>query len=947
MPIYQNQYTNTLPLASNLIDSDGFDFIQDHNHLNWISFIDASINSKHKDRKVAFQEFIYIMLYYRNRAFNGFKFPHNHIYSKVLKYFVDTEYNTTQENVNAEIVLTKTINNINFDESFKSPKNIHGEQLFVIDSLNNLTVKPKQNILSKLPKLSDDSSEITKKIRIALSVGHTTIGFFQETATLFAQYYLMKQLTTICGHTFQFDKPLLGLGHNYQSKIVEYDFDNDVISNNSIILSNRTNNIINNVNKPKNDLPYFFNSLVKGLLDENFLVSFNNLNQGNEEKMWFSYFIRLLDPVRPLGVFEQVGFHGNTNKFYENWWGTTNFPNVNDKVAIKIINNIKNDFLSDLLVTILSGNGVPDFNGNINTNNRPFVGQVIKFSNNSADKVRLIDKARQTYEKIRNITLKVLEYEVFYMMRVLYPDSKKISKNVILASGIGQTSTSILSIQDFGLPYFNYDISNGLSASMTNITPKPNATNEYKIDLNENHAMHLGVYALDLENYTQNWNNTSFISKFKISLVLLDKKGAEIWVNDFKFKFVPSKLGASNFAFGGQSIVPEVATNQDVIRFYHNFSLGGTTTSELIAEYYKDNCELILRKFTTTELDRIGLRNIAYLKFQVESGKTNHPTSYTTINGQTVSQQVCEELLTLVSFYNDEKPSFFIDDVLFGNDTFQLYIPNFNNLSNLLKEQLKTNKKSYDTLVMGINEKLTLKYLFDLLRLDANQSNSTLKVVEILPPILRGSYIGEKNSGNNTSEKIVPNKNVKPKFVNGANPTSSDNDDLLRYSRVKLEFYPNKNFPNIADKIQVRIDIKSFVSPSPSYLYSKISQTSESLNKYNELRPMPASMEQQPDYVLQNVIANNQILAMMRSFGLLEGIVNKIIYILYTFPDYEYTPYEKLYIKNQILQWLPPPESTEANLVICIDEVYTTPPFGSLLAPSITLNDYYLMKNDW
>lgn len=98
------------------------------------------------------------------------------------------------------------------------------------------------------------------------------------------------------------------------------------------------------------------------------------------------------------------------------------------------------------------------------------------------------------------------------------------------------------------------------------------------------------------------------------------------------------------------------------------------------------------------------------------------------------------------------------------------------------------------------------------------------------------------------------------------------------------------------------------------------------------------------DYHMVNTIANNQILAMLRSFGMLEAVLRKMIAILDFDSEFKnrYTENEKNYIKNQLKVWLP--DVNEVSLtdnIVCKDEQYPT---VILSVADISLTSYFILK---
>lgn len=907
MAFFQNESTQTTLLLPPVFSTDGRDLISNPTIHNWTDFLS---DSRHTDRKRAFQEFVFILLYYRNRSFKAFssgssKFPHNLLYEKVLQYYVET----------TPLVISTALTTL-------APKNASGNPIFQVQSATNLLVAPVSGLTAPadyLPALRIDSNAIAREVNIGLATGVTSLGFFQEVSTLFAYFYLIRQMILINGYEFRFYAPLVGnpsSSLNWMANPVYRYIDEDNYRNPTstlpTVVSVRTNRIMAEINYPATDLPYFYNSAIATLASAGFNIPPTLTTDA--EKVFMAYFVKLLDPFRSLGVLNTLSSSILSLPTINTGVATSSNRNaiLMDPAGVVISSSGENTFIADLIVTMRSGNaGIKDLAGNpvaAGASTRSFYNPPVPYAIGT-----YVTEARKEiktiYDDLQSVIQSTVNNESNCMLKILYRDYSGVPNNTILASGVGSVSISLFGIKNFGLPYFNYKLDANSVASPTN-------SKSSIIDITKNQAVHIGVYALDLFS-----GSAGMPSNFSIQVDATET---------YKFKFVPEQpsLGDINISPVPLSSVSNpdfynvFDATANVWRYYKAMTVATTIIKqiELVAEYDVARRDLRFRKFTSADLVVYGISSTKSLTYTITSNSIPHPYS--------AGNFIHEELLTLVSIFEDQSPRVFSDDAIYDNDTFQLYnLPNITSPHNFRG----INTISYNRLLTDPNEKNAVKFIFDSLKNDlANSTNNTT----LLPPVLVGGFVGKKPiSSTVSSEKVITDDSYKFKFSAGANSegtgysTAEKNRiSVLKYSAAEFEITPNVLPPNIPTGVNIKLKIKSYVSPAKSFLETQYTGSGPDDTLFTTLK--------------SGLITSNQILAMLRSFGLLEGLVQRMLEILNASATYSVP--EKTYITDKLKEWLPDSTNTAAtDAIICIDEIV---PGATLRVADISLTNYYLLK---
>lgn len=935
MGFFQNNFTLTIPIVSSELSDLGNDryigLVPDptpgaplgsmvNAYLNgWDDFIS---HQNHIERREAFQEFIFIMFYSRNRRLYKAKFPHNVLYDKVLKYFVETNPLTVTAlpawggsfTTEAPAFGASPSDNI-FEEDFSGD---YG------------TVRPINIAPSHLPALKPtvDINNIRRQIMIDILNGNTSIGFFQEVAAVFAYFYLIRQMVKINGHNWIFDN-VFGGGYSsltFNSRVVERQDSTETYGS---TVSIRTNSIITEIDlKSKVELPYFFNSLMNKLASIGFNVPIrpdsgtitSSLYPTDADKFYIAQIVKILDPIRPLGGSATTHERTPSGSYaFNRLNGLTSKLSIDYSVpplGIKVGEVNYNSFFGDLFNVIKCNHGIyPPLSPGAPTF---YTSPSISYSSTTMGPV-IDNDLKPIYDDIQVVVQAALQEEIRGFLSILLGDlnSTSIPESVIIGAGVGHTSISILGIQNFGLPFFNYKVD-----SDTKVFQKNEKVSS--IDIKKKQVIHIGVYGLDLINGTS--------SKLEIKV---DSIGT------FKFEFPPGISTDLNFRTDIK-VIPESIGDPNISLFYSQentidnskdyfakYTLIGSTTPRvfLVAKYYYARRDLVFRKFTDIEIDsyNIGSNSIKSIEYSITSNSIDPPP------------RNYEEFLTLISIFEDESPdsNLISDSAIYKSDTFELFRANQSNP--VLPEQ---NKNSYDNLFNSRSDARTLEIIFDALKIDSSLTPGNEKVTLNLPSLL-GSFVGQV-SNLNDDRIIIADQTYSPKF----NPSTNNQRDIdqyplnvsekalyniLKYSFGKITIIPTLNStpPAALDvNLSIDLDIISHVNPSISHLDTAYSWSSQDLGVLNTKK--------------NGVASNNQILAMLRSYGLLEGIVKRMYEILDDYPDTKYNVSEKAYIKDRLKKWLPEQGTSEADDLKCQDE-----DFGAVspnLALDISLNEYYQLK---
>lgn len=928
MTFFQNSNTLTSPVPPvPPLTTIGFDSIPSVLNTDWGYFLSNPI---HSERREAFKEFVYLMVYHRNRGLEGVKFPHNVLFEKVLKFYVKTTPSPST--------------------GFPIPTNDNGTAIFTETTVGGIsTYSPTSTtlvdttpVLREQPTTADPTPtpvDIQMEVNIALATGNTSVGFFEEVATLFAHFYLMRQLTIFNGHSFEFNSTLFGSSGNYESKVIRKAIDEDrYVSSPSIapILSARTMTIINKVDVVPSIRPYFFNSLFDTLLSLGFQIPSTPITTPlagyaystvDHEKIFLAYFVKVLDPTRFMGFkfsprpvsvsgaafsISPMIFRGSPHG--TNWDLKNTITSVPRGAFGDFLSKTQNSFIKDLFILIRSGNYVPDLGGAGGNSyssvpKRPFFinSTSLPFGTSLND---IYPMVQRIYKELTDTTQRAIQLESQAILSYFFDRSDIDAQNTILASGIGETTVSILGIRNWGLPFFNYEMATNGDLSLTNSS----STN---VSLEKRVAFHVGVYALDLSGAPP--------SKFEIKV-----DGIE----NYKFLFIPEPLSAG--VTDDLKISPVSIPYTSGIAFYNIYNstteiwsyyriiprivASGSGVPELIAEYHVKKRDLIFREFSPYEIKSIydfksiyGSRNSKPIEYKVQSSKR--------------SDLVTEELLTLISIYEDLYPGIISDDSIYENDTFQLY--------GSFASGLGLNGPSYNRLLTSTNEVKGLQLIFDLI-------DDGAYAVNFLPPVLVGSYVGQiptSSTGISAtgSSAVIADTSYQPKYSAGTNsevtgvPIGQEAIfSAIKYSWGQFTLTQTPAYPAIPNTIDVQIEIKSFVNPSISYLESNINPSTTPVI-INGISTTPSQIL--IDKKVGGAV-NNQVLAMLRSFGLLEGVVEKIKVMAASHPA-------NAAILTKLDDWLPAVGSTSADAILCIDEVLSG---ATVLAANMRLSEYYALR---
>lgn len=902
MSFFQNKNTFTTILSTLVTAGDDYTPLD-----SWNDFLTSPF---HAQRKLAFQEFIYIMYYCNNRTINGREFPHNDICNKTLHFFVKKDLS---------IISPPT----------KIPQNGSDLNIFTLSGVGSNELYDPVDSIDHLPALRDttEASFIKDEITAALIANETSLGIFQEMLNIFAYYYLVKRLALLNDYLWVFDHNLVG----DRSGIVaaKYPFNFNI----------RKNAIISNINVTPSLRPYIYNTLLKVLTDNNFNTittpypasSVMILNNLNDLKMTF--FTMFFDPFKYMGV--RSGMYSVDN--YE--WAGGLEPRKN-KINIEMDSTIGwrtvdrfNRFIYDFYKVMSNGNRsdnpvpLPYTESDPSKSNN--LGRYLSDSGSVVDggkqylgnnelstaltKNNILSSIYSLIQQIQLETQHAIEYETGAMSNILLSDIFNKPKNIILASGQGNTTTSLFGIQCFGVPFFKYKLSSDCVVSGTNELP-----NFYTISNTNKNIIHIAVTGLDLNTDTSKIVLTGLSNeKFEFELIPLSSSTKN-------YSIQPINTSLSNFICTIDSLTKNASYYKRVVV---TGLVGGVSTpisqDILIAQYINATQDLIFPKFPESELLSYGIPLQRTINVYMESG--------------IATDNRVEEFQLLLSAFEDQspQPKLFSTDALYKLGTFQLV-----NTPNLPTE----NKASYNRMFSSLQDKNTIRYIFDCLKRDFVYSTN-LTTLEI--PNLKGSFVGKLISGNNP--RVGEDFSYAPKFTGGIDEIISPSDininkawyNLLKYSYAKINIEPGtasmSSVVGVSSAIQIRthrisIEINSFVSPDQSNLDTKYNTGSPEKTLY---------------LAKKGSGSNNQMLAMLRSFGLLEAIVNKMINLLTNDYGTFYTEDEKSYITDKLKTWYPDPPNplTATNLigsnVVCKDNNSSSP---AVLVQDINSFEYEFLK---
>lgn len=851
MPFFQNKNTQTAFFPPSI--SLGNDVI-DSSTSNWNDFLN---HISHTERRKAFQEFIFLLFYYQNRNINGKTFPHNELYDKVFKYFVDKDANDI-------------------------PKNNAGNLLFTVSS--GVSTKA-SGITDFLPKLRTNYSDIISDINIALvgltSGASTKMGFFEESAIVFSYFYLTRQLIILNGYDWLFSEDLLAKSStNFVPRIIKPDS----------IFASRKNKIRSKVDLAASSLPYFFNSLIDTLSTSGFIIPSQPYATATDITD-IAYFVMLLDPYKPIGVVKS-GVYMSGQPY------NVNFSSSQTTVDIAPIPAWANLSSNPEYADYSFNTFIQDFYHIIGSNNRIPSGKL--YYNSGLGTSMTVDQVKKQIRNTFDDLKKVIELSVLAesngMMKIFLSYVESDADNSILASGVGNGSISLLGITNFGLPLLNYSMEDS-----TIVKDDFTSSGSKDITLLKKQVVHLGVYALDGPSGTN--------SDLSIFVDTIEKY-------DFKLQPVPTVPNRFINVISNPSTPTSTFYNTldaNGAKFFKRVSLPSGNLDVLVAEYSYSTKDLIFYSFTSAQLAVLSFPNTKRLNFKVKSAKT--------------ATNIYEELQSLISIFEEQTPQNRILNakVQYSNDTFQLYSTPANS-----SHFTTTNKTSFANIFIEPSEQQTAKFILDLLKTDANNLSNVK--TSFVTPVLFGSFVGKQAiTFLPDAPTVVADTSYKPKYGSGVNVEHNHNGtnveknlyNLLRYSYADIKILPDVSITNGK---KISIEIKSYVSPAPSFLSSKYTSDPIKLALFNSKK---------------GAAANNQVLAMLRSFGLLEAIVQKFLFLMNVTYSSQYSVSEKAYITNKLKELFPDYLSTTATNFICRDENLTG---ATVLAGDIDRNNYEDLK---
>lgn len=862
--------------------------------LEWDRFLTDPQNT---DRKQAFREFTFILFYFKNRWINGYPFPHTSLYD-VFKHFIETD-------------------------SYFKPLNSSAAQIFTPDGsgVGGATMyEPDSYTGDNLPQLkgeglSIDAARISvyNAILTALNndvyAGTLSLGTIREASQIFAYFYLTRQLLILNGYIWKFDEELYYPGTSTPpgSYFAMFYKQRSAVAP-SGGLSPRTTEIVSQVNKAPANLPYYFNNLMAEMginppssptTVTGFIIPTRPVSSlTNPVQRQLAYFTELLDPIRPVGVVNPIA-KPSPNTYINRTSTNTRIDIVTTggSPTTAAGNYSYNNFIQDMYDMISSFNRISG--SGINQYYIPSIPIPL-----TSDQV--LSEVSLMWNRLQQVTQDAIKKESDYICSVFLKfTSSSVADNSILATGTGETTISLLGIQNFGLPLYGYSLSPQAVVSDTQTTTRI-------IERLKEQTVHLSVFALDLWADSPLPNN---LSDLEITVSEI-KSGASTITERYLFNLNPgnpTKRYIEVKSTPGSDFYTVINPTTHDAEFHRRFS-ADPADDIIIAKYDSSRSELTFISMTTDQLSLYSLNASKTLTIKTHSKSKIYPTGSTTY--------AYEEFLLFVSSYenNGPKPGLFVDDVRYAPETFQLVLPSGSGAS------LPTENASSYTRLFN-SERATLKVLFDALKAEIGFSPK----VTFTTPALVGGFVGKK-TGTSSKPAVVADTNYTPKFPAGtknehlASSSETTLSAFLKYSWCSINLVPH---PTISGNYTISISIKSHVSFTPSSLSNKYSGNVTIQNRFISKR---------------NGGSNNQILAMLRSFGMLEGVVNKMLEELAGYPDTVYSLTEKAHIKSRIKEWLPDPNPTlpvpaELAAITCVDESFSIP--GIVLANPINLQEYY------
>ncbi len=868
----------------------------DYTELNtWFDFLS---NPKHSKRKEAFQEFIFLMYFGNDRQINGREFPHDNLCHLVLKFFV------------------------NMNPVTGIPMNDSGIEIFTRVALGSeLIYTPDATVGNKLPGLrpAGDAELIKSEIKAAIVAGETSLGSFHETMILFAYFYLIKRMALLNDYIWDFDANLIGDKFSFIK--AKYPINFVTRMNNMLDPTN-----VNSFNKNPDDLPYFFNSLLSALTTQNFNTSALPLPSDTSDvtknaQLNMTFFTMLFDPVKNMiNSTDAIAYSSATiaicmkNKIDIDlgapvaWDFNDNFNRFIFDLAKVMRNGVQNPLYktiarSPATAPIISSFPVPS----PKESPIPVVKQYNKHPGTDLIKeAQLKADIHEVYDQIQAEIQAAIDFESELMKGILLSDITTPSSSTIFAAGQGAKTSSLFGVECLGVPFFKYNLNSDCLPLTENQVSGFSVINNVKKNI-----VHLLATGIDGE-IPSNIEIEKDGLTFKFDVFPHTTMSALV-NNSIEASPIPSS--SANFFLLNDSVSESTS-------YYKKIIIDGVEQNVKVAEYFKQKRDLVFSQFTEEEISNYSFPPLSTLNAKIKSGGTD---------------ENIEEFQVLLTVFEDEfpRPKLFNADVTYENNTFQLGDNTTFESPNASSSNVPSiNKNSYKNLFSKSSDKNTIQFIFDLLKQDFIKSSPT---TTLKPPVLTGGFVGKLISG--ISPRVGPDTSYKQKYTGSGTidePSSIPADKkkmykMLRYSYAIINIDTTlTSIPGIVSDraYSISLEINSFVSPDKSNLDTHYS--GDKLTFFNSKKGSGS---------------NNQVLAMLRTFGLLEGIVRKMIFLLENDFSTRYTADEKTYIKHQLDTWFNVNgvgSVGDPSTIVCNDFVGELSPTN--LAVDINRNEYEYLK---
>lgn len=429
---------------------------------------------------------------------------------------------------------------------------------------------------------------------------------------------------------------------------------------------------------------------------------------------------------------------------------------------------------------------------------------------------------------------------------------KPIPESILLAKGDGSKTKGINGFKDVGIPLFQYK----LKTTSTNIVQvnEINTFNGFPDVLNNSDILHINIYGNDA---------TTTANTFTLIL-----NGVEI------------KFESSRYAFHGLRpiLIPEPSIDEttpetDLPLYYTSFEFAPTEYSQPIVfpegggsiEIPTDNEKIIT--FYKKIPGKRYLRIATFNRIDNDLYLFNLPDSS---NFNIVTDNSKDEQIILISKVVNSRDVYLpvLKGQLFDGDKFEFKKNDIKHFFSLEDEHVK---HEIEKIVYLIVEK-----------------NYTFSVS------LRGEYIGKfKSISSFGTHDVEADFTFEPSYPSlEIDPASSGEsiDSRLRFSRAEIKSnhednlieidivsYVTKAYSTLLDKIHTDYYKAELTGSGDYQKFSEIDITTININKYTVNGEI---VERQTNPVTY-IRSYNQLLACLRSFGLLEGIAK---YLVYQFP---------------------------------------------------------------